>query len=355
MVRSLSQGRRGFTLIELLVVIAIIAILIGLVLPAVQKVREAAARMSCSNNMKQLCLAMHNYADSEGGGKLPPAVVTLANTPLDRLGMDFETNAIGPNWAVFLLPYIEQGTALSGTNADAGAWRTTGGANNSWTNVRSINLKTMRCPSDTNGDLQFSGFRNGGNIAGLNNWARGNYAINAGGGSLYGNAMYNGGTRGTFSGTSSGISWPTNQLNGGGMTLATIPDGTSNTIMIQEIRVGVNANDRRGSWALGQPGASIAGGGSMGDCSGPNDGTQSKFPNCDDILMDGDHQGAYRNQGMGAWGGCSNGQAQSRSRHTGGVMGGFADGSVKFIRETITRENWARIQGANEGLINNDF
>ena len=315
---SLSRDRRGFTLIELLVVIAIIAILIGLLLPAVQKVREAAARMSCSNNMKQLGLAMHNYADSQGGGKLPPAVVTTQNWSFNDLGMDFYTTAIGPNWAVFLLPYIEQGTALTGTNANPGNWRPTNGADNSWINVRSINLKSMRCPSDTNGDVLFSGFRNGGNIARLGNWARGNYAINAGGGGLYGNAMYNGGSQGTFAGTSSGISWPTDQLNGGGMTLATIPDGTSNTLMIQEIRVGGNNNDRRGSWALGQPGASIAGGGGVGDCGGPNDGTNAKFGFCDDILLpDG---GGYPQQGLGAWGGCSNGQAQSRSRHTGGVM-----------------------------------
>src|SRR5579871_6241964 len=100
-----AKARPGFTLIELLVVIAIIAILIGLLLPAVQKVREAAARAKCSNNLKQIALAAHNYHDVSNG--LPPGLVVYGNTNSDWIDHPDRTSDWGPGWAVFLLPFVE--------------------------------------------------------------------------------------------------------------------------------------------------------------------------------------------------------------------------------------------------------
>ncbi|MFO0928492.1 MAG: DUF1559 domain-containing protein [Gemmataceae bacterium] len=146
-----SALRRGFTLIELLVVIAIIAILIGLLLPAVQKVREAAARMQCSNNLKQMGIAFHSYNDANG--KLPTGWVTSITTKPSP----------GWSWATIILPYIEQDNLFKQINPDL---VTPGVAPvNALTQTP---IKTYRCPSDSGTATN----------AVYENFGRSNYVVN---------------------------------------------------------------------------------------------------------------------------------------------------------------------------------
>ena len=340
--------RVGFTLIELLVVIAIIAILIGLLLPAVQKVREAAARMSCSNNMHQLGVACHTYHDTFDG--LPPAVqMNSSVTDITQWsGQNF-----GPNWLVLILPQVEQGPLYSQYATSIKNYMTTG--DSGWRAMASTRLKAYRCPSDPFGDVDCT-------RAGAT-WARGNYGANAGpgmfwGDTLVGEAKFANGkwTENNPNGFASEYypSWSSGLTGGGVMgvntktALVAITDGTSSTILVDELRVGPSANDLRGTWAMGQCGASI---------SAANGRTDTPTPNVSKSGYD-DINGADDREdlGMGVCSGCGSQQVTAKSKHTGGVNTLMADGSVKFISNSVSQQTWFLLHSRNDGQTpGNDY
>ncbi len=205
-----SRSRPGFTLIELLVVIAIIAILIGLLLPAVQKVREAAARMKCSNNLKQMALGCHNHESTTG--KLPPARGDYFIPYAQALGFGPPTyGGLYPGgftqyggWLVSLLPYIEQDNLRKAMNYTGTAW--TGPFFNNYTKP----VSTYLCPTDTRGGNAPAGYGAPTHYLGVT------------GSDTTSSAQINGPTNGIF------------DVRSQGLPIVAITDGTSNTLMIGE-------------------------------------------------------------------------------------------------------------------------
>jgi prepilin-type N-terminal cleavage/methylation domain-containing protein/prepilin-type processing-associated H-X9-DG protein len=216
-------SRRGFTLIELLVVIAIIAVLIGLLLPAVQKVRESANRMQCTNNLKQIGLALHSYHDSMNS--FPPGYIDGNTDPNST-----PDNDVGPGWgwASFLLPYMEQANLYRQINFNVAVGV---GVN---TAVSQQSLKLFLCPSDGSQPtfpVYDSGFSRPlvtvafGNYVGCNGWEE----CFAGAG---GNPQAGGGTDGLAGGfgrAGVGLFYRNSRIR-----FADVTDGVSNTIFVGE-------------------------------------------------------------------------------------------------------------------------
>lgn len=165
------ERRRGFTLIELLVVIAIIAVLISLLLPAVQQAREAARRTQCKNNMKQLGLALQNYHDVHS--IFPPSYLIQPGENV-IMGPPSDAGDAGPGWAglALLLPQIEQANLYNAIDFNVPCWSTS--------NVSTVQrtIPMYLCPSATNGSNVYKVVDDGGAV--LATFARSNYVANAG-------------------------------------------------------------------------------------------------------------------------------------------------------------------------------
>jgi prepilin-type N-terminal cleavage/methylation domain-containing protein/prepilin-type processing-associated H-X9-DG protein len=218
------NARQGFTLIELLVVIAIIAILIGLLLPAVQKVRDAAARLQCQNNLKQIGLGFHNYENTYGA--FPPAYNIVVTSP------------VANSWGVYLLPYLEQGPLFQQYDVKA----TVGSAQNMA--VISTHLKIFQCPaSPRQNRLYTEGPINGKLLTGSPFWntnigwtaSASDYTVSTGVRVTTLNACFTPAGGGDRDGTLEEFTMTTTSDPIGGTPILKITDGTSNTILIGEL------------------------------------------------------------------------------------------------------------------------
>jgi prepilin-type N-terminal cleavage/methylation domain-containing protein/prepilin-type processing-associated H-X9-DG protein len=338
-----SRPRRGFTLIELLVVIAIIAILIGLLLPAVQKVREAAARAKCENNLKQISLANMNY-ESTYGTFLPG---------VSRTGCCWGT------WMMAVLPYMEQ-QSMYQLYQNFGGNDTTGiryGSNPNSVNVTTKLLSSFTCPSD-NGPSTW----NGGSLtmhnyvlnAGNSNFYQVNTPVGCTGGSTTGASgcvVFGGAPFGWYEDPASlaaggdasppayGSASP-NLAKGRARKIAEIIDGTSNTLCASEVlRSPKGSSDIRGfTWWGGAAG--------FVTYDVPNNN------NAIDVMTGG---GCGANAATPPYPCTTNTTGTlprmqlARSRHPSGVNVSMCDGSVRFASNSVSLATWRALGSAQGG------
>jgi len=398
---GVSSRPPGFTLVELLVVIAIIGILVALLLPAVQAARESARRSECSNKIKQLALACHEYHDSfktfpHGGVWVERDTLMSANGNL--VGTDNAYNsAWSANWIMMVLPYIDQSNLHAQYDFNISAYDNTIPLNpNDLTNeqVTGTKIQELVCPSADPLVENYQRTAVGGWLDGRpGNFAKGNYAGNYSAHRSRAASQWNQlAVRGIFVANPQSFGpapnsavWPKGKRFGGSISINEVNDGTSNTFMVGEVLGYDRSLDNRGAWAHVQGAAFNPDGtvwcnlytGANGanppppnrewlsnTCSwtGPQPDTAAAMrtfltPNSTLSLdhpasCDGPTKYRFCWSNMGGNGGVTG----ARSRHPGGVNIAFADGSVKFINDAIDAQTYYYLfTSAGNEVIQQEF
>ena len=311
--------RQGFTLIELLVVIAIIAILIGLLLPAVQKIREAANRMKCSNNMKQVAIGLHNHHDTYG--HLPHATYNY----IDGTGTTpspYNGKYDRRSWGHDILPFIEQDNIFKKLSA----FLETGQSALGFPDMDTIH-KTMMCPSDPVSPKVHTFW---GGFGTVNQGFSGNYVTCASSGYFNAGGAQN-------SAQLDGVMYALSKT-----TLTDIGDGTSNTAMVSELLLvtDTNSHDIRGRYY--NPAHS---GVSFSTRLPPNTPVADQFNWCANNPPP---------RAPCIWTG-TNIFVSARSMHTGGVNMALCDGSVRFVRNSVNPITYKSLGSRNGGEVPGDL
>lgn len=349
----MSRKRPGFSLIELLVVVAVVAILLALLLPAVFRSRQAARRTQCLNNMRQLGIALSHYHDTHslfppaavwagppgeplGAGQLPIGLIDhrLAGEPQGRMSA---------NWLVMLLPQLDQAPLYQSYNSllpvDAEENQT----------VREASLPFLQCPSDPYNADPYSRGSTDDHL-----YARGNYALNFGPDRLCAIEADPENCRGGFHVDSVDMLNENSVLWGSGLggfnksfSYADVTAGTSNVVIVDEIRAGPHHRDSRGAWALGFVGSSLTARHGLADSRredsyGPNNQNEGADDiwGCAEVAADKGASWLSEQEMPCNAGTMTADQATARSLHNAGVHVLKCDGSAEFVSDSVSLEIW---------------